>query len=158
MSEVAQQAGIGRATLHRHFRTKSDLVNAIGIRCIEEMNASVQAGDSEAKPAIERLRLMLRATIPIGDRYAFLGSVQLTDENVKRGYDQQLTWASALVKSLRDQGVIAPDVPTRWVVAQIDQQIWTAWTAVSEWGFDPKDAEKLAFNTLMHGMSKSKVL
>lgn len=158
MSEVARQAGIGRATLHRHFRTKSDLVNAIGIQCIDEMNMAVQAADSEGKPAIERLRLMLRATIPIGDRYAFLGFVQLSDENIKRNYDRQLMWASALVDSLRNQGVIAPDVPTRWVVAQIDQQIWTAWTAVSEWGFDPKDAETLAFNTLMYGMSKSTVL
>ena len=154
MSEVAREAGIGRATLHRHFRTKADLVNAIGMRCIEEMNAAVQATDSEEKSAIERLRLMLHATIPIGDRYAFLNFVALADEKVKRGYDHQLTWASALVKSLRQEGVIRADVPTRWVVAQIDQQIWTAWTAVSEWGYDPKDAATLAFNTLMYGMSE----
>lgn len=154
MSEVAREAGVGRATLHRHFRTKDDLVNTIGLRCIEEMNTAVRATDIDEKTAIERLRSMLDAAIPIGDKYAFLRYVALTDDGVRNAYHQQLSWASALVQSLKNEGVIAPTVPNRWVVAQLDQQIWIAWTAVSEWGFDPKDAAALAFHTLMHGLSE----
>ena len=154
MSEVAREAGVGRATLHRHFPTKAHLVNSIGVRCIEEMNAAVLADDDEERPAIERLRLMLRAAIPIGDRYAFLGYVTFTDKLVSEKYDQQLAWAWTLVQSLKNEEVIAQDTPSRWVVAQLDQQIWTAWMAVSEWGFDPNDAITLAFNTLMQGLSK----
>ena len=45
MSEVARAAGVGRATLHRHFRTKTDLLRTVGVCCIEEMNEAVRGVD-----------------------------------------------------------------------------------------------------------------
>lgn len=152
MSEVAREAGVGRATLHRHFRTKSELVNAIGIRCIEEMNAAVLTGDLPNLPAIERLRLMLEAVIPLGDRYGFLRFVASSDKEIEKGYLQQLDWAFTLVQDLKSEGTIATDVPSRWVVAQIDQLVWTAWTAVSTWRFTSEEATSLALRTLMQGL------
>ncbi|MCY4013167.1 MAG: helix-turn-helix domain containing protein [Gammaproteobacteria bacterium] len=45
MGEVARGAGVGRATLHRHFKGKADLLRTITARCIEETNAAVLATD-----------------------------------------------------------------------------------------------------------------
>lgn len=152
MSEVAREAGVGRATLHRHFRTKSELVNAIGIQCIEEMNAAVLSADSPNVPAIERMRLMLEAVIPLGDRYGFLRFVASSDKELEKGYLQQLDWVSTLVQDLKSDGTIATDVPTRWIVAQIDQLIWTAWTAVSLWRFSAEEATALTLRTFLQGL------
>ena len=152
MSEVARAAGVGRATLHRHFRTKADLLRAVGACCIEEMNAAVRAVDDAGMPASDRLYAMLRTVIPLGDRYAFLQFDTSGDEILRAGYQAQLDWTTALVEDLKTEGAIGQDVPTRWAVAEIDQLIWVAWTAVSEWGLSPDDTATLAQRTLLKGL------
>ncbi|MYA16417.1 MAG: hypothetical protein F4Z28_06385 [Gammaproteobacteria bacterium] len=74
------------------------------------------------------------------------------DEVLRAGYEAQLNWTTALVEDLKTEGVIRQDVPTRWAVAQIDQLIWVAWTAVSEWGLSPDDTATLAQSTLLDGL------
>ena len=152
MSEIAVQAGVGRATLHRHFRTRSDLISTIAVRCIEEMNAAVRAQATEGQPAADRLRAMFRAVIPLGDRYSFLGADYTDDPTVHQGYGTQLRWAETLVDDLKEQGNVAPDIPSRWVVAQIDQLVWSAWNATAEGYLTADEATELAVRTLMDGL------
>ena len=156
MSEIAAQAGVGRATLHRHFRTRDDLIGAIGVRCIEEMNAAVRAAISQGQPAVDRLRAMFRAVIPLGDRYSFLGADYTDDPTTRQGYETQLHWAETLVEDLKEQGDVAQDVPSRWVVAQIDQLVWTAWNATAEGYLTADDATELAVRTLIDGLRKAR--
>ena len=152
MSEVARAAGVGRATLHRHFQSKADLLKAVGARCMEETNAAVLATDVPDGPAVDRLRAMLKSVIPLGDRYAFLRFEGSDDETLQAGYEAQLEWTTALAEQLRAEGAIAADVPTSWVVAQVDQVIWTAWTALSTGELLPDDAAELALRTLLKGL------
>lgn len=70
----------------------------------------------------------------------------------RAGYEAQLDWTTALVEDLKTEGVIGQDVPTRWAVAQIDQLVWVAWTAVSEWGLSPERTATLAQRTLLNGL------
>ncbi len=153
MTDIAKAAGVGRATLHRHFQTKDDLIQTLSARCMEEMNAAVRATDSTDKPAVDRLHAMLKSTIPLGDRYAFLAIERMEDEQLQAAYQEQLCWTTALIEQLKTEQAIAKDVPTSWAVAQVDQIIWTAWTAVwtSELAID--DAAELALRTLLKGLS-----
>ena len=152
MSEIAVQAGVGRATLHRHFRTRDDLTSTIGVRCIEEMNAAVRATTTVGRPAVERLRAMFRAVIPLGDRYNFLGTDYTDDPTVRQGYGAQLHWAEMLVEDLKEQGDIARDIPSRWVVSQIDQLVWSAWNAIAEGYLTADEATELAVRSLIDGL------
>ena len=124
MSEMAMRAGVGRATLHRHFRTRDDLLSTNGARCIHEMNEAVRAVDRKGRPAIERLRIMFEAVIPLGDRYNFLRFDTGKYEDSADAYMAQLEWVAALVNDLKAEGNIDPEVPARWVIAQIDQLVW----------------------------------
>ena len=152
MSEIAHAAGVGRATLHRHFRQKNDLLITIGAQCVAEMNAAVLAVDSPDSPAVDRLFAMLTNVIPLGDRYAFLRFEWLEDESLQMGYEAQLEWATALVEHLKSEREIAEDVPTSWAVAQVDQVIWNAWNAVSTGQVSADDATQLAMRTLLKGL------
>ena len=96
---------------------------------------------------------MFRAVIPLGDRYSFLGIEYSDDARVREGYGAQLRWAETLAQDLKDQGEIARDVPTRWVVAQIDQLVWTAWNGVAEGFLTTDEATELALRTLIDGLS-----
>ena len=152
MSEVARAAGVGRATLHRHFQSKADLLKAVGARCMEETNAAVLATDVPDGPAVDRLRAMLKSVIPLGDRYAFLRFEGLDDAALAAGYEAQLAWTTALIEHLRAEDAIAADVPTSWAVAQVDQIIWSAWTALSTGELATDDAAELALRTLLKGL------
>ncbi len=156
MSEVAIRAGVGRATLHRHFPSRDDLVRAIGSSCIDEMNAAVLAADKPDRPAMDRLRTMFLAVVPLGDRYNFLRLEKPKDEGLRQAYDTQLRWVDALAEDLIAQGEIAPDVPVRWVTAQIDQLVWTAWQGVAEDYVSAQEASELAVRTLIDGLKKER--
>lgn len=155
MSEIAMRAGVGRATLHRHFRTRDDLLDTIGARCLEEMNAAVRAVDSRGRPATERLRMMFLAVVPLGDRYNFLRFDTRQDEDSAEAYAAQLEWVAALVGALKAEGSIDPKIPARWVIGQIDQLVWAAWNEVSDRHLAAGEASELAVRTLLHGLKPS---
>lgn len=153
MSEIAQRAGIGRATLHRHFPTKLDLIRNVGEKCIAEMNAAVTASDDTTRNGVERLNTLLAAVIPLGDRYAFLRYLDPHDTTLTAHYRAQLEWASALVKQLKNEGSIADDIPTYWAVSQLDQLIWTAWSAVADGELTADEAKTLSVRTFLTGQA-----
>lgn len=153
MTEIAIAAGVGRATLHRHFQDTDDLIQTLSARCMEEMNAAVLATDIPDQPAVARLHAMLKSAIPLGDRYAFLSLERMEDEDLQSGYQEQLNWTTALIEQLKTEQAIAKDVPTSWAVAQVDQVIWTAWTSVWNIELTTDDATDLAMRTLLKGLS-----
>ena len=152
MSEIAVNAGVGRATLHRHFKNREELIRELQARSIEETNAAVLALDDVHAPALDRLRNMFVAIIPLGDRYTFLKHEAANDETLRDAYHDELRWVGSLVKQLREEDVLAENVPRRWVVAQIDQLVWTAWSEVSVGRLAPAEAPDLAVRTLIEGL------
>ncbi len=152
MSEIAIRAGVGRATLHRHFSSKDELVAAIAVDCMDELENAIAERLERRMPALDRLRVMLEASIPLGDRFAFLTSQMGGTTSSHARYQAELDWVERLVDRLKTERVVAPDVPTAWLVAQIDQVIWTAWREISAGRLAPRDAPELALRTLLNGL------
>jgi AcrR family transcriptional regulator len=155
MSEIAIKAGIGRATLHRHFRSRDELAAALGLRCIEETNQAVAAVVSPEQPSLERLERALSAIIPLGDRYSFLHRSTSEDKSLIEAYRAQLRWVEALVSDLKIEGHLDPEVPDSWALALIDQLIWSAWEQVSRGYLSESDAADLAVRTLLRGLGNN---
>ncbi len=153
-SEVALHAGVGRATLHRHFRNRDELLTVLAEICIEETNEAVAATIVQGESPRRQLQGMFEAVIPLGDRYSFLYRVEIGDEHTTAGYRRQLDQVAGLVGRLKSEGAVAADVPTAWVVAQIDQLIWSAWNEVASGRIAAADAANLATRTLLHGLGK----
>lgn len=153
-SEVALHAGVGRATLHRHFRNREELLTVLAGICLEETNDAVAATLDRGASASRQLRSMFEAVIPLGDRYSFLYRAEIGDEHTTAEYRRQLDRVADLVQRLKAEGAVAPEVPTAWVVAQIDQLIWTAWNEVAFGRIAAADAAPLAARTLLQGLGK----
>ena len=152
MSEIAVQAGVGRATLHRHFPTRDDLVMVLQQRCMEEMNEAAAALISDEQSSLEQLTNAMRATIPLGDRYNFLSQTTSDDETLVSAYREQLDWIRGLVADLKTDGHIAGGVPDSWALALIDQLIWIGWDQVSRGRVTAEEAPELAVRTLLNGL------
>src|SRR5215475_9965697 len=69
LADVAEAAGIGRTTLHKHYATRDDLLRAVGHRAIdlwEQALAGVADGPDGG------LRLLIGAMTPIGSQLGFI--------------------------------------------------------------------------------------
>ena len=58
-------AGVGRATLYRHYSTRDELIAAIFEQSILETDQAVMSSINERMTAFEQLDAMLRAVIPL---------------------------------------------------------------------------------------------
>lgn len=154
LSDIAARAGVGRASLHRHFPSRSDLVAAITRQCMDEVDAATDEAVRDAHTARDRLSRMLGAIIPLGDRYHFLATEAIDDEGLQARHREELAWLGSLVDELKDEGELATNVPRSWAVANIDAQIWLAWSEVAAGNLAPADAAGLALRTLLQGMGQ----
>ena len=151
-SEIAMRAGVGRATLHRHFRKREDLILALQKQSLNETNQAVIDKINDSMTAAEKLQAMFEAIIPLGDRYHFLFNETTSDTETRSDYGYQLKWLNALVDELKTEQVVAADVPNSWAVAQLDQLIWTAWWEVACGRVAAADAPLLALRTFTGGL------
>ena len=94
LSDVARRAGVGRASLHRYFPSRGDLVTAISRQCMDEIDAATAAALADARTARERLSRMMEAVVPLGDRYHFLATEAFHDESLQARYEEDLAWVA----------------------------------------------------------------
>jgi TetR/AcrR family transcriptional repressor of mexCD-oprJ operon len=69
MQQVAEAAGLHRATVHRHFASRDDLLNALQTRATEESLTALRDVRTEEGPAADALRRATRAFVGIADRW-----------------------------------------------------------------------------------------
>ena len=152
LSDVATRAGVGRASLHRHFPSRRDLIAAVTRQCMDEMDAALEAALEGACTARERLSKTLEAIVPLGDRYHFLAIEAFDDQGLQERHEADVEWLGRLVDELKEEGVMAADVPRTWAIANIDAQVWLAWSEVATGNIAPANAADLAFRTLLEGL------
>jgi TetR/AcrR family transcriptional repressor of mexCD-oprJ operon len=74
MADVAAAAGVGRATLYRHFPDREALFDALASHAIADSAARLADAGLERAPVAEAIERIVRAVTSIGDRYAVLAS------------------------------------------------------------------------------------
>lgn len=152
LTEVALRAGVGRATLHRHFRSREDLIHALSLEALDRTDEATASLD-DAPTSRAALHQMFEAVIPLGSRYAFLRAEQdPDDEELRRRYKAQLDGVTELVEGLKAEGDIASDVPTTWVTELIDGLIWSGWSVMKRGGLTAEEAAALACRTVLDGL------
>lgn len=153
MESIAEGAGVGRATLHRHFGSRQDLIRELAWMAIRDNDAAV-ASIEWGTTASEMLLATLEAIVPLGDRFHFLSKELdvFAEDELAGQLQRQLRELEELVAALKTEGAIAPDVPTAWVVATIDSLIYSAWHAVQQGTIAPRDAPQLVYRTVLQGL------
>ncbi len=153
MSAVAEAAGAGRATLYRHFPTREALVRDLALEAIERTEAAVAPIIAQGLSSEETLLGMLEAIVPLGDRFHFLTTERIEDEEVAQEVQRQTREMEDFVEEAKRDGLFAAELPTAWIVAAIDALIWAAWDTVRKGTVAPRDAAKLTFRTLTRGLA-----
>lgn len=154
---VAQRAGVGRATLHRHFPSRAALIRTAALEGIAALAAALDAAALGQRRPAEALDALINILVPFGDRLHFL---LVTGELID---DPDLAAAEAavngsirqLLDSAAAAGVLRNDLPSAWRFRALEALLYAAWTAVAVGEIARLDAPELVRDTLRRGFGPS---
>lgn len=156
MSEIAIAAGIGRATLYRHFPTREELIEAIGTRAAGEAEHAIAASRLDEGTTEEALHRLVLALLEIGDRYRFLlmQDAHPASEQQFRGYQERLgAPVLAFIRRGQAAGELSPTLPLTWISGIMGAVIVTAVQEIAAGRLDAGQAPAIVTATLLYGMS-----
>jgi TetR/AcrR family transcriptional regulator, mexCD-oprJ operon repressor len=156
-SDVADSAGVGRATLYRHFPSRDDLMRELVLGSYQQMNAALEPILAQNLTGSKLLLAILEIIIPLGDRYYFLLLERSfeNDPEINRLQKQDEKEWRELVQRLKAEKVIAKEIPDAWVTSTLESLIYAAWESVHEGYIARREAPKLVYHTLISGLGCS---
>ncbi|MEO1363335.1 MAG: helix-turn-helix domain-containing protein [Pseudomonadota bacterium] len=153
LSDVAVAAGVGRATLHRHFAGRDDLMVALTLAASRELDAAVEVAVAECTTYTEALRVALGAILPLASRHMFLATQTAQhDPRVTETHAAQTRALADEIEAARAEGTFAPDIPTAWIIEAYENLIYAGWALVVAGEATPKQAADLAWRTFTQGL------
>ena len=157
LAEVAMQAGVGRATLHRHFSSRDDLVKTLALLAIEEMDAAVEEACADAQSATDVLRLSLAALIPLGDRHGFITQHPIeSDSEIAQQFREADDATRAMVEAAQGEGLFDSAVSAHWITHVYNALLFAGWESVKQGETTPQQAADLAWRSLTSGLGAAK--
>jgi AcrR family transcriptional regulator len=154
LDTIASDAGVGRATLHRHFPSRIDLLRAAaieGISALDDALAHAPLADLQSHEALATVTAIL---VRFGDRLHFvlvagelLGDPAVSE--VEARIDARL---HRLLDEAVAQGVLRSTTPKVWRFRAIEALVYAAWTAVAAGELAALDAPGLVYDTILGGL------
>ena len=157
LSEIAQQAGVGRTTLYRLYETKEQLIKAIAIHCLETFDLATQHLDDQSNSAIEAFYLMFKAILPLEAELEFLmklGDIAEDDPELVSIYQQHQDEIAELVEYAKQEGSIETSIPTIWIVNLIEGLFYSSWLTMNDSDLSVEALANLMYQTLCQGIEK----
>ena len=115
--DIAREAGVGRATVFRHFDSQDALFAAAGERAFTAAGEALAAAELDRGSVESAARRAIDTLISLSTEYAALAaSMTLGDELANHRADELLTPVAALITRGQRDGVIEQDMPARWLV------------------------------------------
>jgi TetR/AcrR family transcriptional repressor of mexCD-oprJ operon len=118
-SAVAAEAGVSRPTVYAHFPTRTELVEAVTTRAVDEaVQALQQARLDEDDPltALDRLVALAWHEIERHGAIALASADQLPPKAMNRAHTALRAPIGALIRRGQEQGAFRTDLPERWIV------------------------------------------
>jgi AcrR family transcriptional regulator len=153
MDEVAAHAGIGRATLFRHFSNRTALLRAAGAHVIDQVEAALDASASADDPPLIRLRALIGVLVSAGlPLHAVFAITDLAEDPELKSALKRLDRAiEPVVIDCIAAGLLRADMPEAWFEAAFEGLLYAAWTAIHKGTLAPAHAPDMLLHTLLHG-------
>jgi AcrR family transcriptional regulator len=153
LAEVAEAAGIGRTTLHKHYATRDDLMRAVAHRALDRWEQAIAVAD-RAGAEDGGVRALAEALVPIGPHLAFLWRNPMFDrlDDVGRRWGSVEPRALVVLNRAQAKGVIRADVADFWLLHTFYSLVYVAAESVHSGHLAPRDAPDLVVDTLLCGL------
>lgn len=154
MTEIAKASGVGRATLYRYYPSREDLLNALTISALREVNSASIGVENEAETTTHIFYLIIKRLLPLYDRFKFLSldiSIERQTE-IRALLTQQYDEMRKLIQAAKMEEIIQAKLPDQWVIDVFDNLIYTGWLGVYNDILTEEAAVSLVFNTFFGGV------
>ncbi len=153
---VAAEAAVGRATLHRHFPARTDLLRAAVIDGIVALDEALEQAERLNEPAQEALATMTAILVRFGDRLHFvLVAAELVGDSAVSAAEARVdARLHRVLDAAVAQGVLRADLPKAWRFRAIEALVYAAWTAVAAGELAPLDAPGLVYDAMIRGLGR----
>ncbi|GAA3141225.1 TetR/AcrR family transcriptional regulator [Planomonospora alba] len=160
MAEIAAASGISRATLHRHFASRDDLVTVLGRRALEDWErVQREAGIAEAAASADRARLqealqaLLYGEVAICHEHGFLLTEQTLPPELLRRSDEIEEREVEFLAACQRAGLVRADLPVRWVSSVVFGLLVAVGESVRRGDVAQRDVPRLFLDTFLKGIS-----
>jgi AcrR family transcriptional regulator len=153
LDEIATAAELGRATLHRHFASRADLLRQIGLAALATIEATVAEARLEQYEPEAALQCLIEVLTPLGDDAHFLlyAAELFEDPDLKRADERVINLILPVLGRLRQAGLVRGDLPDAWMFASLEALLYAAWNAVHLGIVARNDAPRLVLTSFLHG-------
>jgi TetR/AcrR family transcriptional repressor of mexCD-oprJ operon len=118
VAEVAAAAGVGRATVYRHFASRGELIEALRLHAGEEARRRFDQVRVDEGDPVEALERMVAAMLALGDRYRVIFP-QEREAKPPRRKEILLKPLGRLIARAQAEGAIDPELSPAWVIATL---------------------------------------
>ncbi len=152
MEDIAEAAGVGRATLYRLFKSKKELICTLSLEAGKRIDEAVSGIDFDGS-GIEVLKELVKECVPVGAEFHFLNyePFYFDDPDVNSDYRKSLSLLEDVIIKLQKEGAYAKSLPVIWGARCLDMLIWTVWSSVKEGDIAPNSAVDLVVRTFLNG-------
>jgi TetR/AcrR family transcriptional regulator, mexCD-oprJ operon repressor len=154
MSELADAAGVGRATLYRYFSTREELMSALANAAIDDASARLEAADLDRVPVAEAIARIFRAILACGAKFEFIRAQHefIDKDDVDRRIGEPIR--SVIQRGMTD-GTLRSDVPLEVLSNLFGGMIFGASRTLPYLENGVERASAIATETLLKGLSSS---
>ncbi len=156
VQEIADAAGLGRATVYRHFPSREALLSAIHTAAFREIGEALRGLDLDRADPVDGLRAALDTFFEVGDRYRFLAvdrSAHEHDPNKEEAVQLVFAPVVALIDRARESGVVREGLPAEWVRRTLGALMKTAFELMDSGELAREDAPEMVLRTYLAGIA-----
>jgi AcrR family transcriptional regulator len=155
LAEIAEYAGIGKATLHRYFASRDDLMLALGYRALALIGEAIAASELERGSVAEALTRLIEALVPLSDKLHFLLQENIFDTHpdfvaADRALQEPVV---RLIQRGQASGELRADLPADWMLRLMNYALFATWEGVFDGFVARREAPRLLATTLLEGIA-----
>jgi AcrR family transcriptional regulator len=153
MERVATAAGVGRATVYRHFASRDHLVRAILDRALQDARDAVMGSDPGQGTAPEALGRAVEAVLKVADRYRLVRAIAPHDAELRQRAEEVGAPLIAIVQRGQREGAFRKDLTARWSAAALGALLQAVTVQLIDGEVRDRDAARLVLTTLVDGIA-----
>jgi AcrR family transcriptional regulator len=150
IAEVAAAAGVGRATVYRHFPSREELIEALRLHAGEEARQRFAAARVDEGDPVAALERMVAAMLALGDRYRVI--FPQDRQPSPRRSELLLAPLTRVIARAQAEGAIDPAVAPSWVIAALRALLRSAVGEIEARRLSREAAPELVVRTLVRGV------